>query len=51
MYGKFQKQLQDELQAIEEAGLFKKNALLNPQGVNIKVSSGDDIIITMQIII
>lgn len=45
MYGKFQKQLQDELQAIEEAGLFKKERIIvNPQGANIKVSSGDDVI-------
>ncbi len=45
MYGKFQKQLQDELQAIEEAGLFKKERIIvNPQGANIKVGSGDDVI-------
>ena len=45
MYGKFQKQLQEELQAIEEAGLFKKERIIvNPQGANIKVSSGDDVI-------
>ena len=45
MYGKFQKQLQDELQAIEEAGLFKKERIIvNPQGANIKVSTGDDVI-------
>ncbi len=45
MYGKFQKQLQDELQAIEEAGLFKKERIIvNPQGADIKVSSGDDVL-------
>ena len=45
MYGKFQKQLQDELQAIEEAGLFKKERIIvNPQGADIKVSSGNDVL-------
>ena len=45
MYGKFQKQLQNELQAIKEAGLFKKERIIvNPQGANIKISSGDDVI-------
>jgi len=45
MYGKLQKQLQDELQAIEEAGLFKKERIIvNPQGADIKVSSGDDVL-------
>ena len=45
MYGKFQKQLQDELQAIEEAGLYKRERIIvNPQGADIKVSSGDDVL-------
>ena len=45
MYGKFQKQLQDELQNIEEAGLFKKERIIvNPQGAAIKVSAGDDVL-------
>ena len=45
MYGKFQKQLQDELQTINEAGLFKKERIIiNPQGADIKVSSGDDVL-------
>ena len=45
MYGKFQKQLQDELQTIDEAGLFKKERIIiNPQGADIKVSSGDDVL-------
>jgi glycine C-acetyltransferase len=45
MYGKFQKQLQDELHNIEEAGLFKKERIIvNPQGAAIKVSTGDDVL-------
>ena len=45
MYGKFQKQLQDELQVIKETGLFKKERIiLNPQAADIKVSTGDDVL-------
>ena len=45
MYGKFQMQLQDELQAIEEAGLYKRERIIvNPQGADIKVSSGADVL-------
>ena len=45
MYGKFQKQLQDELQDIKEAGLFKKERIIvNPQAAEIKVSTGDDVL-------
>ena len=45
MYGKFQKQLKDELQVIKEAGLFKKERIIvNPQAAVIKVSTGDDVL-------
>jgi len=45
MYGKLQKQLQDELANIEEAGLYKKERIItNPQGANIKVASGDEVL-------
>ena len=45
MYGKFQKQLKDELQVIKEAGLFKKERIIvNPQAADIKVSTGDDVL-------
>ena len=45
MYGKFQKQLQEELQAIEEAGLYKRERIIvNPQGADIKVNSGADVL-------
>ena len=33
MLGKFQKQLQDELENIQQAGLYKKERIItNPQG-------------------
>ena len=42
MLGKFQKQLQDELANIEDAGLFKKERIItNPQGASIRVSNGE----------
>ncbi|MBF90694.1 MAG: glycine C-acetyltransferase [Flavobacteriales bacterium] len=37
--------MQDELQAIEEAGLYKRERIIiNPQGADIKVSSGADVL-------
>jgi glycine C-acetyltransferase len=45
MYGEFQKFLHDELTAIDQAGLFKKERIIiNPQGADIKVSSGQEVI-------
>jgi glycine C-acetyltransferase len=45
MYGEFQKFLQDELTAIDQAGLFKKERIIiNPQGADIKVSGGQEVI-------
>jgi glycine C-acetyltransferase len=45
MYGKLQKQLQDELSNITEAGLFKKErVIITPQGADIKVTSGAEVI-------
>ena len=45
MYGKLQKQLQDELANIQQAGLYKKERIItNPQGANIRVSSGEDVL-------
>lgn len=45
MYGKFQQQLQNELKTIEEAGLYKKERIIiNPQGADIKVSSGHKVL-------
>ncbi len=46
MYGKLQKQLQDELAAIKEAGLYKNERIIvTPQGAQVKVSTGEDVII------
>jgi len=45
MLGKFQKQLQDELESIEDAGLFKKERIItNPQGASIRVSTGEEVL-------
>ena len=45
MYGKFQKQLQEELQSIQDAGLFKKErVIINPQAADIRVSTGEDVL-------
>jgi len=45
MLGKFQKQLQDELASIKEAGLYKKERIItNPQGASIRVSTGEEVL-------
>ena len=45
MYGSFQQFLQKELASIEEAGLFKRERIIiNPQGADIKVSGGQEVI-------
>ena len=45
MYGEMKNFLQTELQNIEEAGLFKKERIIvNPQGAEIAVSTGQDVL-------
>lgn len=45
MYGKLQSFLQEELKAIDEAGLYKKERIItSPQGADIAVNTGDDVI-------
>ena len=45
MLGKFQKQLQDELANIRDAGLYKKERVItNPQGSSIRVSTGEEVL-------
>lgn len=45
MYGKLEKHLQEELQNIEEAGLFKKERIImGPQDASIKVSTGEEVL-------
>lgn len=46
MYGNFQKHLQDQLNEIEQNGLFKKErVIITPQGASVKVSDGKEVII------
>ena len=46
MYGKFQQHLQNELKAIDEAGIYKRERkLITPQGAKVKVSTGEEVII------
>ena len=41
MYGKFQKHLQDELKAIQDAGLYKNERIIaSPQGAEITLANG-----------
>ena len=45
MLGKLQKQLEDELANIKEAGLYKKERIItNPQGASIRVSTGEEVL-------
>lgn len=45
MYGKIKEHLQQELKAIEEAGLFKKERIItSPQGAEITISTGQTVI-------
>ena len=45
MLGKFQKQLQNELASIKDAGLFKNERIItNPQGSSIRVSTGEKVL-------
>ncbi len=46
MYGDIKNHLAEELKAIDEAGLYKRERIIvSPQGADVKVSSGDDVII------
>jgi glycine C-acetyltransferase len=46
MYGKIKDHLQQELQNIDEAGLFKRERIItSPQGAEVTVSTGDDVVI------
>lgn len=45
MYGKIKEHLANELEAIKEAGLFKKERIItSPQGAVIKISTGQEVI-------
>ncbi len=46
MYGKMKDHLQAELKAIEEGGIYKRERIITtPQGANVKVASGDEVVI------
>ncbi|MCB9185233.1 MAG: glycine C-acetyltransferase [Flavobacteriales bacterium] len=46
MYGEFQQFLSAELNSIDEAGLYKRERIITtPQGPEVKVSTGNDVII------
>lgn len=46
MYGKIQAYLSTELQTIEEQGLLKRERIITtPQGANVHVSTGEDVVI------
>lgn len=46
MYGKMKEYLQNELKSIEEGGIYKRERIIvSPQGANVKVSTGDDVVI------
>ena len=46
MYGKIQQHLSTELTSIEENGLLKRERIITtPQGPNVHVSTGEDVVI------
>lgn len=46
MYGKMKQFLQEELKAIQEGGIYKRERIIvTPQGANVKVSTGEDVVI------
>jgi len=46
MYGNLQKELQDEIKNIKEAGLYKsERIIITPMGAEVKVSTGEEVII------
>jgi len=46
MYGNFQNHLQDQLNEIEQNGLFKKErVIITPQGASVKINDGKEVII------
>lgn len=46
MYGKMKQFLQEELKAIQEGGIYKRERIIvTPQGANVKVSTGEEVVI------
>ena len=46
MYGKMKEFLKNELQAIQEGGIYKRERIItSPQGANVRVSTGENVVI------
>ncbi|MFN5148425.1 MAG: glycine C-acetyltransferase [Flavobacteriia bacterium] len=46
MYGKIKEHLQDELKAIEEGGIYKRERIItSPQGARVKINTGEEVVI------
>jgi len=46
MYGKIKNHIAEELKAIEEGGIYKRERIITtPQGANVQVSSGENVVI------
>lgn len=46
MYGKIKEHLSEELQAINEGGIFKRERIItSPQGANVTINTGDQVVI------
>jgi glycine C-acetyltransferase len=46
MYGKLKEHLQNELKAIQDGGIYKRERIIvSPQGANVKVSTGEEVVI------
>lgn len=46
MYGKLKNHLQQELNAIQEGGIFKRERIITtPQGARVKVSTGEEVVV------
>lgn len=46
MYGKMKDHLQNEIDAIKEGGIYKRERIIvSPQGAKVKVSTGEDVVI------
>jgi glycine C-acetyltransferase len=46
MYGKLKQHLQQELQAIQEGGIFKRERIITtPQGARVSVSTGEEVVV------
>ena len=48
MYGKLKDHLETELKSIDEAGIYKRERVITtPQGANVHVSTGEEVVICL----